>query len=49
MKTSVAVLWPQWKTHGLALTRKSWICKCTAKDLYLLQRITAIANISESQ
>ena len=38
VKTSVATLRPLRKTRGLALTRKSWSWRCTAKDS--LQRIT---------
>ena len=35
VKTSVVILRPLQKTRGLALTRKSWSWKCTAKDSYI--------------
>ena len=35
VKMSIAILRPLGKIRGLALTRKSWSWRCTAKDSYI--------------
>ena len=35
VKTSIAILRPLRKIHGLVLTRKSWSWRCTVKDSYI--------------
>ena len=47
VKTSVAtcVLQPLQKTHSLALTRKSWTWRCTAKDSYINDTTMAVWTV----
>ena len=45
VKTSIAILWPLRKTRGVALTRKSWSWRCTAKDSYINDTMMAVWTV----